>query len=180
MTTYKLSDSNPGNIKEQDVHAVGAALQEIVDANGYIDNALIVQAARSKTSALHKYVWDVDPDDALDECRRTRAGRVRRSVLIEVVSPVTRELVSVPQYFISNVPPTTSNKPPASTKFMEIEDAMSDEQKMEIEGDRVLGYVYSYRNRLSLHPRFAKLIDELDALMAEVENRVVEKQTVTA
>lgn len=171
MTTYKLSDSNPGNIKEQDVHAVGAALQNIAEANGYIDNALIVKAAKPKTSALHQYVWEVDPDDALDECRRTRAGRVRRSVLIEVVSPVTREVVSVPQYFISTVPTTTANKPPASTKFMDIEDAMTDEQKMEIEGDRVLGYVYSYRNRLSLHPRFAKLIEEMDALMNEVKNR---------
>lgn len=172
MNQYALSSRNPGNIKLQDAQAVGDALDAIEREKGYIDNTLIVEASKRRGNILHRYVWDVDQETALDEYRKIRAGRVRRSVVTLVENPFTREIIQVPAHIVvsGNAKATTRKLDEHRTRFVTTQKVLADAELLEQEADRLLNYIYAYRNRLALHERFEALVDELDRLMAEAQN----------
>lgn len=74
-----------GHIREEDVVRVGNELQDLADKNGkQFDASLVVEAARSPASAMHRY-FEWDDSAAAQQWRLSQARSLIRSIHVKIV-----------------------------------------------------------------------------------------------
>jgi hypothetical protein len=169
---YVLSNGNPAHIRAQDVQAVGEALGAIQEQHGDITPGMIVDAASDPQNILHGYVFGASDKRAALSYRLILAAKVRRSIHI-TIKPNSRPAVNVPAFVRVGVSkPQTEERddaPEPETHFISVRAALSEEETRAQARDLVFGYVYRYRDQLSLYSEFRSLVALLDKLNVSLE-----------
>lgn len=151
MTKYKWS--NAGGIRSLKAQAVGEELERIRTRHrGKLRNLDVIEEARDKRSALHKY-FDWDDTSAAAKWRLEQAGLLIRSieVVVEVAKGKARDL----RAFVSV-------KRQGDRSYTSLADAMSDDDlRAQVLSD-ALRELQSWRERYSNLSELAKLFPAID------------------